>query len=169
MKYYACRVGELIENSHFYKTFHIPIVKKEYKDIRWAINEVSISKKTVDSINNEIKNGIEVYVVLFPNKPEDHPYAMCQLNLIKERISKFEETNSQRGWINKTSSGHDDFKYDFLFSKIYILNKKSFREIKLKGQCTFTHLRNGIKNEDLFEQIEKEIEFIKIYVEPIVL
>ena len=36
-----------------------------------------------------------------------------------------DETNDERGWINGTSSGYDDFK----FSKIYLLNKNSFNKI----------------------------------------
>jgi hypothetical protein len=44
VKYYACRVGESIKNSHFDKTFHTPIVKKDYQNIRWAVNEGSIYK-----------------------------------------------------------------------------------------------------------------------------
>tara|TARA_Y100001970_G_C14192643_1_gene836264 strand:- start:767 stop:1297 length:531 start_codon:yes stop_codon:yes gene_type:complete len=172
VKYYACRIGEFTKNSHFHKTFHTPIVKKEYQNIRWAINEGSISKKIVASINRDIKNGIKIYVVLFPNKPNNYPYAICELNLIKERILgpliAIDETNSERGWINGTSSGNDDFKYDFKFSKIYLLNKKSFNKIKLKGQKTFFQLRNGIKNEDLFKQIEIEMKFIKIYIQPII-
>lgn len=171
-KYYACRVGEFTENSHFNKTFHIPIIKEEYKNIRWGINEASISKKKVDSINRDIKNGIKVYTILFPNKPYDYAYAICELNMIKERVLgpliAIDETNSEREWINATRYGNDDFKYDFIYSKIYLLNEKSFNKIKLKGQNTFTHLRNGIKNEDLFKQIEKEIEFIKIYNQPII-
>ena len=125
VKYYACRVGKFTINSHFDKTFHRPIVNKDYQNIRWAVNEVSISKKTVDSINRDIKNGTEVYVVLFPNKPNDNPYAICKLNLIKERILgpliAIDETNIERGWIHGTSSGRrDDFKYDFIFSKIHL-------------------------------------------------
>lgn len=44
VKYYACRVGESIKNSHFDKTFHTPIVKKDYQNIRWVVNEGSIYK-----------------------------------------------------------------------------------------------------------------------------
>ena len=171
VKYYACRVGEFTINSHFDKTFNTPIVKKDYQNIRWAVNEVSISTKTVESINRDIKNGTEVHVVLFPNKPNDYPYAICKLNLIKERnlgpLIEIEETNSEIGWTNGTSSGYDDFKYDFKFSKIYLLNKNSFNKIKLKGQKTFFELKLGFKNEDLFKQIETEIEFIKRYIQPI--
>jgi len=172
VKYYACRVGEFTKNSHFDKTFHTPIIKKDYQNIRWAVNEVSISKKTVDSINRDIKNGTEVHIVLFPNKPNDVPYAICELNFIKERILgpliSIDETNDERGWINGTSSGYDDFKYDFKFSKIYLLNKNSFNKIKLKGQRTFFELKLGFKNEDLFKQIDTEIEFIKRYIQPII-
>ena len=83
LKFYACRVGEFTTNSHFDKTFHMPIIKKDYQNIRWAVNEVSIYKKTVNSINTDIKNGIEIYVILFPNKPNDYPYAICELNKIR--------------------------------------------------------------------------------------
>lgn len=86
VKYYACRVGEFTKNSHFDKTFHTPIIKKDYQNIRWDVNEVSIYKKTVDSINRDIKNGTEVHNVLFPNKSNDVPYAIFELNFIKERI-----------------------------------------------------------------------------------
>ena len=171
-KYYCCRVGQFSKNSHFYTTFDKPIVEKKYENIRWALNEVSIHKKTVESINKEIKNGNKIYVVLFPNKPNDYPYAICELNLIKERnlgpLIAFDETNDERGWTNGTSSGHEDFKYDFKFSNIYKLNTNSFNKIKLKGQKTFFELKLGNKNEDLLKQIEKEIEFIKIYITPII-
>ena len=86
VKYYACRVGEFTKNSHFDKTFHKPIIKKDYQNIRWDVNEVSIFKKTVDLINKDINNGTEIYIVLFPNKPNDVPYAICELNFINERI-----------------------------------------------------------------------------------
>jgi hypothetical protein len=33
-------------------------------------------------INRDIDNGTEVYVVLFTNKPNNYPYAICELNLI---------------------------------------------------------------------------------------
>ena len=172
VKYYACRVGEFSEDSHFDKTFNKPIIKKDYQNIRWAVNEVSISKKTVDSINKDIKNGNEIYIILFPNKPNDIPYAICELNFIKERILgpliPIDETNDERGWINGTSSGHNDFTYDFKFSKIYLLNENSFNKIKLKGQKTFFELKLGFKNEDLFKQIETEIEYIKRYSQPII-
>ena len=172
VKYYACHVGELTKNSHFYTTFHTPIVKKDYQNIRWAVNEVSISKKTVDSINRDIKNRTKVYVVLYPNVPNDYPYAICELNLIKERnlgpLIAIDETNIERGWINGTSSGHNDFKYDFKFSKIYRLNKNSFNKIKLTSQRTFFELKLGFAHEDLFKQIDKEIEFIKRYIQPII-
>ena len=79
-----------------------------------------------------------------------------------------DETNYERGWINGTSSGYDDFKYDFKFSKIYLLNKNSFNKIKLKGQKTLFELKLGFKNEDLFKQIDIEIEFIKRYIQPII-
>ena len=170
-KYYACRVGELTENSHFNKTFHMPIIKEEYNNIRWAINEASISKKMIDSINKDIKNRIDVYTVLFPNKPFDYAYAICKLKMIKERILgpliALDETNKEREWINSTRYGNGDFKYDFIYSEIYLLNKKSFNSIKLKGQSTFFRLRDGIKNEDLYKQIKKEIGYIKIYIKPI--
>lgn len=109
-------------------------------------------------INRDIDNGTEVYVVLFTNKPNNYPYAICELNLIKERILgpviAFDETN------NGTSSGNDDFK----FSKIYLLKKNEFNKIKLKGQRTFFELKLGFRNEDLFKQIDTEIEFIKRYI-----
>ena len=105
--------------------------------------------KNVDSINRDIKNGTEVYIILFPNKPTDFPYDICELNFIKERILgpliTIDETNEERGWINGTSYGYDDFKYDLKFSKIYLLNKKSFNKIKLKGQKTFFELKLGLK------------------------
>lgn len=170
VKYYSCRVGEFTKNSHFDKTFHGPIIKEDYQNIRWAVNEVSISKKTIDSINMDIKNGTEVYIILFPNK--HFPYAICELKCIKERILgpliSIDETNDERGWINGTSSGHDDFKYDFEFSKIYLLKEDSFDYIKLKGQKTFFELKLGFKNEDLFKQIHKEIKYIKRYIQPII-
>ena len=86
----------------------------------------------------------------------------------RHRVRIFDETNDERGWINGTSSGYDDFKYDFKFSKIYLLNKNSFNKIKLKGQKTFFELKLGFKNEDLFKQIDTEIEFIKRYIQPII-
>ena len=171
-KYFCCRVGVFTENSHFDKTFHKPIVEKKYENLRWALNEVSIHKKTVDTINREIKNGIKNYVILFPNKPNDYPYAICELKSIVERnlgpLISLDETNSERGWTNGISSGHDDFKYDFKFNKIYILNENSFNKLKVKGQKTFFELKLGNKNEDLLKQIETEIEFIKIYIQPII-
>ena len=45
VKYYACRVGKFTKNSHFDKTFHTPIIKKDYQNINWAVNEVSLNKK----------------------------------------------------------------------------------------------------------------------------
>ena len=170
-RFYACRVGDFSENSHFYKTFHKPIVEEDYNNIRWAINEVSIHKKTVDYINKYINDGNKIYVIVFPNKPNDYSYAICELNMIKERnlgpLISIDETNVERGWTNNTSSGYDDFKYDFKFNKIYLLNKRSFDNIKLKGQKTFFELKTGFKNEELFDKVKTEIKFIKIYVKPI--
>jgi len=171
-KYYACRVGDLKDGSNFDKTFKKPILEKKYENIRWALNETAIYKKTRESINKEISNGNEIYVVLFPNKPNNYPYAICVLNRIKERnlgpLIALDETNSERGWINETSSGHKDFKYDLKFSKIYLLKSQSFGEIKLKGQKTFFELKMRIKNEELFKKIQEEIDYIKLYVEPII-
>ena len=148
-----------------------PIIKKDYQNIRWAINEVSISKKLLIQLIEILKWNWSS-IVLFPNKPNDVPYAICELNFIKERILgpliSIDETNYERGWINGTSSGYDDFKYDFKFSKIYLLNKNSFNKIKLKGQKTLFELKLGFKNEDLFKQIDIEIEFIKRYIQPII-
>jgi hypothetical protein len=172
VKYYACRVGVLEEGSHFDKTFHKPICEKKNENIRWALNEVSISNKQIIAINEYISNGNTCFVLLFPNKPNDYPYAICELVVIKERnlgpLIAIDETNIERGWINGTSSGYDDFKYDFKFSKIYLLKRNSLGKIKLKGQKTFFELKIGFKNEELFKKIQEEIDFIKLYVEPII-
>jgi len=172
IKIYCCRVGNLIDNSHFDRTFHKPIIQNKYENIRWALNKASLHKNTIKKINKEINDGNKNYVVLFPNKPNDYPYAICELILIKERILgpliAFDETNEDRGWVNGTSSGNDDFSYDLIFSKIYLLNEKSFGRIKLKGQKTFFELKIGFKNEELYKKILEEIKFIKIYVEPII-
>ena len=172
MEIYGCKPGESNENSHFHKTFHKPIEDKQYEKIRWALNEKSISKKRVDSINTDIKNGIKVLVSFFPNAPNNNPYYICELSEIKERnlgpLIAIDETNSERGWTNGTSSGHDDFKYDLKFSKIYPLNKYSFDGIKLKGQRTFFQLKLGNKNEDLLKKIQEEIKYIERYITPII-
>ena len=171
-KYYCCRVGAFTEDSHFYKTFHQPIVEKKYNNIRWAVNKVSLHKKTLESINRDINNEIKIYIILFPNKPKDYPYAICELDSINERnlgpLIEYDETNDDRGWTNETSYGYNDFTYDFKFRKIYKLNMNSFNQIKLKGQKTFFELKLGNKNELLLKQIEKEIKFIEIYVDPII-
>jgi hypothetical protein len=172
VKYYACRVGVFEDDSHFDKTFHKPILEKKYEHIKWALNEVSIHTNTLKSINKDIQNGNKILVLLYPNKPNDYPYAICELNSITERnlgpLIALDETNIERGWINGTSSGYDDFKYDFKFSKIYLLKNNSFGGIKLKGQKTFFELKMGFKNEELLKKIQEEIDFIKLYVNPII-
>ena len=86
IKIYCCRVGNHIDNSHFDRTFHKPIIQKKYENIRWALNKASLHKNTIKKINKEINDGNKNYIVLFPNKPNDYPYAICELILIKERI-----------------------------------------------------------------------------------
>ena len=171
-KIYACRVGKLEDGSNFDKTFNKPIVENKYDKIRWALNEVSLHKNRVNEINCLIGKGTNIYVVLFPSKPNDYPYAICELNYIKERVLgpllALDETNDERGWNNVTACGHNDFKYDLKFSKIYLLNKNSFNGIKLKGQTTFSELKDGCKNEELFISITNELKYIKMYVIPII-
>ena len=172
-KYFVCRVGHLCKDSHFYKTVHIPIVQQEYSKIRWALNEISFQENTRKFIEKEITEGNNIYVVLFPNIPNNYPYAICKLNSIKKRelgpLVSLDETNTERGWDKKTSSEHSDFTYDLNFKEIYLLNENSFNGIKLKGQRTFFELKPGKKNEDLLIQIKEEMKYIKLYVKPIYL
>ena len=180
-KYYCCRVGELEsvrvdgsrQESHFYKSFHKPIIEHRYTDIRWAVNEASIHKNKIKSINIDINNGINIFVILIPSSPNNFPYAICELKQIKERILgpllELDETNSERGWINGTSSGHDDFKYDFIFKKIYLLNRDSFDGIKIKGQNVFFELKQGQSNEEYLNRVNQEIRYILRYIQPIIL
>jgi len=172
IKYYTCRVGSLNKKSNFYKTFHLPIVQKKYKNIRWGLTDKAISEKRITSINEYIRKGNLIYVILFPNKPNNHPYAICKLKEIYERVTgpliSIDETDEERGWTNKTQNKDNYFKYDLIFTKIYLLKKKSFGEIKLKGQCTFQQLQQKLKNKELLQQIEKELYYIKLYVKPII-
>ena len=166
---YACRVGEFKEGSHFDRTIHQKIVNKQYEDIRWAINYNTANTNAAKKINQLICDGNDVWVILFPNIPYNHPYAICKIYEIKDRRNEFGpliaigETNEERGWTNITSSGKGDFTYDIIFSKIHLLPTTAFDGEKLKGQTTFFELRNGIKNEDLFKKIKTELPFIKSY------
>ena len=172
-EYWCLRVGDLNENSHFHNTFHIPIQNKNLDDIRWAINKKNLNQKTFKLINNNIKSGNKIYIVLFPNAPHNTAYAICELKYIIERnlgpLLAIDETNQERGWVNKTKHGYSDFTYDFKFSKIYLLNLKSFDGLKVKGQRTFFKLKVGLKNEELLNKITEEIKYIKRYVNPIIL
>ena len=172
-EYWCLRVGDLNENENFYKTFHIPIKNENIDDIRWAINEKSLNKKTFKLINNNIKTGNKIYIVLFPTAPHNTAYAICLLKCITERnlgpLLEIDETNEERGWDNETIHGNSDFTYDLKFSKIYLLNTKSFDGLKVKGQHTFFKLKVGKKNEELLNKITEEIKYIKRYVNPIIL
>lgn len=169
--YYICRVGDSKENSHFDKTIRKPIINKQYNKIVWGLNKCSISKKRVDMINKNVCNS---WMILYPNKPEDYPYAICKIKSIKERclgpLIPIDETNEERGWTNGTSSGKDDFTYDIIFDKLYLLNKESFNGYKPKGQTTFLKLSNDLSEHHvkLYEIVKEEIKYIKRYVSPII-
>ena len=63
IKIYCCRVGNLIDNSHFDRTFHKPIIQKKYENIRWALNTASLHKNTIKKIPNQkqlIVLGVEL-------------------------------------------------------------------------------------------------------------
>jgi len=174
-EFYICRVGKHDEFSHFDKTFNKPIIRKEYRNIRWALNEKSIHKNKVKYINDFIKYDNTCWTILIPSAPNNYSYAICKLKEIKDRkqnlgpLINLDETNDERGWTESTWSGNNDYNWDFKFSEIYLLNENSFDGITVKGQATFFQLKEGGKNEELLKKIETEMKYIKRYIKPIIL
>ena len=61
----AC--GRIHQNSHFDKTFHTPIIKKDYKNIRWAVNESSILKKLLIQLIGILRMELKFTLYYFLN------------------------------------------------------------------------------------------------------
>ena len=171
----ACLVGDSGPDSHFERTIKGPIEEKEYTRVIWGLNESTLKPARAKAINELIKTGNNVWFILYPSKSNRVPYAICRIKEIKKRVIgpliSIDQTNEERGWINGTSSGKDDFTFDILFKELYLLNEKSFDGCKFSGQFPLSELKKtstSTKNLELLTKIEQELPYIKRYAPHIV-
>jgi len=168
----ACLMGEKNSGSHFDKTIHNPIINEQYHKIIWGLNKATLKQPRVDKINNSIRNGEEIWFILYPSKSGRVPYAICSVKNIKKRnlgpLISLDETNEERGWTNGTSSGQEDFTYDIVFNELYLLNESSFDGLKFKGQNPLSELKKNGANAELLTKIQSELQYIKRYIKPII-